>query len=37
MPMLFWFPMIVVAGVYQAMSDDLAEWHRACTGFDRDV
>jgi hypothetical protein len=37
MPMLLWFPMIVAAGMYQAISDDLAQWHRACTGFDRDV
>jgi hypothetical protein len=37
MPMLFWFPVIVAAGVYQAISEDFAEWHRACTGVDRDV
>ncbi len=29
MPMLFWFPMIVMAGVYEAMSDDMAQLHRA--------
>jgi hypothetical protein len=29
MPMLAWFPMIVMAGVYRAMSDDMAMWHRA--------
>jgi hypothetical protein len=37
MPMLLWFPMIVAAGVYEAMSDDMAAWHRAFTGSDRDV
>jgi hypothetical protein len=37
MPMLLWFPMIVAAGMYQAISDDLAAWHRACIGIDRDV
>ncbi len=38
MPMLAWFPMIVLAGVYQAMSDDLAIWHRAFLGInDRDA
>lgn len=37
MPMLFWFPMIIAAGVYQAISEDLAEWHRAYTGVIRDV
>jgi hypothetical protein len=35
MPMLFWFPMIVAAGVYQAVSDDLTTWRRAF--IDRDV
>jgi len=29
MPMLWWFPMIVMAGVYRAMSDDIESWHRA--------
>ena len=32
MPMLLWFPMIVVAGLYEAMSDDLSTWQRACIG-----
>jgi hypothetical protein len=30
MPMLVWFPAIVMAGVYQAMSDDFIQWQRAC-------
>jgi hypothetical protein len=34
MPMLLWFPMIVMAGMYQAMSDDVATWHRAFSGID---
>jgi hypothetical protein len=34
MPMLLWFPMVVMAGVYQAMSDDLSRWLRACAGAD---
>jgi hypothetical protein len=29
MPMLIWFPMIVMAGICEAISDDLATWHRA--------
>jgi hypothetical protein len=37
MPMLLWFPMIVAAGVYEAMSHDIAEWHRAFAGIGRDV
>jgi hypothetical protein len=37
MPMLFWFPVIVAAGMYQALSDDLAAWHRAVSGIDRNV
>jgi len=32
MPMLLWLPMIVTAGLYQAMSDDFSMWHRACIG-----
>lgn len=32
MPMLFWLPMIVMAGLYQAVSDDLSAWQRACDG-----
>ena len=31
MPMLMWFPAIVMAGLYQAMSDDFIQWQRACT------
>jgi hypothetical protein len=37
MPMLLWLPMIVFAGLYQAVSDDIAAWQRACVGLqDRD-
>ncbi len=32
MPMLFWLPMIVIAGLYQAVSDDLSALQRACIG-----
>lgn len=32
MPMLFWLPVIVMAGLYQALSDDLVEMQRACAG-----
>ena len=31
MPMLLWFPMIVMAGLYQAMADDISTWQRAMT------
>jgi len=31
MPMLLWFPMIVMAGLYRAMSDDISTWQRAMT------
>lgn len=37
MPMLFGFPVIVAAGMYQALSEDLAEWHRAVSGIGRNV
>jgi len=38
MPMLLWFPMIVMAGIYQAMSDDMEAWGRAWVGInDRDA
>jgi hypothetical protein len=37
MPMLLWLPMIVMAGFYKSMSDDLSAWQRACIGAsDRD-
>lgn len=29
MPMLMWFPVIVMAGLYEAMSDDMLRWQRA--------
>jgi hypothetical protein len=29
MPMLIWFPVIVMAGLYEALSDDLVRWQRA--------
>jgi hypothetical protein len=29
MPMLIWLPVIVMAGMYEAMSDDLYRWQRA--------
>ena len=32
MPFLFWFPMIVVAGLYEAASDDMSQWQRAWLG-----
>jgi hypothetical protein len=32
MPMLMWFPVIVMAGLYEAMTDDLRRWQRACIG-----
>jgi hypothetical protein len=35
--MLLWFPVIVAAGMYRAISDDLASWQRAVIGTDRDV
>lgn len=35
MPMLLWFPMIVMAGLYQAMSDDLSTWQRAFIGANK--
>lgn len=37
MPMLLWFPVIVAAGMYQAISEDLAIWHRTVSGIGRDV
>lgn len=33
MPMLLWFPMIVMAGLYQAVSDEVSAWQRACIGL----
>lgn len=30
MPMLMWFPVIVMVGVYEALSDDMLKWQRAC-------
>jgi hypothetical protein len=32
MPMLMWLPMVVMAGIYQAVADDFSAWHRACVG-----
>jgi hypothetical protein len=32
MPFLFWFPMIVVAGFYEAASDDMNKLQRAWLG-----
>ena len=32
MPFLFWFPMIVVAGLYEAASDDMSKLQRAWLG-----
>jgi hypothetical protein len=30
--MLMWFPVIVMAGLYEAMSHDVRRWQRACIG-----
>jgi hypothetical protein len=30
--MLLWLPMIVMAGLYEAVSDDISAWQRACIG-----
>ena len=32
MPFLFWFPMVVAAGLYQAASDDISKMQRAWLG-----
>lgn len=32
MPMLTWLPVIVMAGMYEAMSDELHNWQRMFTG-----
>ena len=32
MPFLFWFPMIVVVGLYEAASDDMSNLQRAWLG-----
>jgi hypothetical protein len=38
MPMLLWFPMVVMAGMYQAMAHDVATWQRAfAPDTDRDA
>ena len=32
MPFLFWFPIIVAAGLYEAASDDMSKLQRAWLG-----
>ncbi len=32
MPLLFWYPMIVAAGLYQAASDDITSFQRVWLG-----
>lgn len=36
MPFLFWFPMIVAAGLYEAASQDVTAFQRAWLGNSRE-